>query len=191
MSEDMPVRPTGAAAEGRTGPAEGTERGEAPGGAEGDALAAAIEAARVAIRTHWQEAGAWSGSVTYDSLADTAVRAAEPILRQAITEELTRTTGLAVRGQIREILATHNAEFSAEYQIDERTRQIIDLIVPAARLQERDRLKAERDGLRGKVEAVRALHREVDTDHGSGLSRCDHCLGWWPCETIRALDGQP
>jgi len=41
-----------------------------------------------------------------------------------------------------------------------------------------------------KVTRVRAQHHEVDTDHGSGMSRCDHCLGWWPCDTIRALDGE-
>jgi hypothetical protein len=109
------------------------ERGEAPGGAQGTALAAAIEAARVAIRMHWQEAGGWSGRVTYDSLADTAVRAAEPILRQAAVAENDRTWC--------DIMATVT---------DRDKEQSFNAAVF-------DALKAERDGLRGKVEAVRAL----------------------------------
>lgn len=75
-----------------------------------------------------------------EHMAEIAYAAMEPILRQAIIDELTRTTGAAVRKQLREILAMHNANFCAEHQIDERTQQIIDLIVPAARLQERPRV---------------------------------------------------
>lgn len=92
-----------------------------------------------------------------------AIEAAEPILRQAVIEELARTTGLAVRAQLREILAFHNAEFLAEHQIDERTQQIIDLLVPAARLQERPRVVEQFRAalLTGLDDLQRDEHRRV------------------------------
>lgn len=75
------------------GPGEGDGTGagerEAHGGAQG-AMDAAIEAARLSLIDEWSAGGGWSGTVTYDSLANTAVRAAEPILRKTVAEEIAR-----------------------------------------------------------------------------------------------------
>lgn len=68
--------------------------------------------------------------------------AMEPHIRKTVAEELTAATGIEVRTEIRNRLATFDASFSSEGQIDAFAQRIIDLIVPAARLQERDRIVA-------------------------------------------------
>jgi predicted aldo/keto reductase-like oxidoreductase len=48
-----------------------------------------------------------------------------------------------------------------------------------------ERLQEENDGLQAAIERVRALHR-------SGLKGavCDECEYYYPCPTLRALDGE-
>lgn len=62
----------------------------------------------------------------------------------------------------------------------------------------RDEAEAERDELRAEVERVRDVHQPVDamnTDTGRIVKVCAGCgtdggnWTYWPCRTIRALDG--
>ena len=48
-------------------------------------------------------------------------------------------------------------------------------------------LRAERDALKARVEAVLALHVE----HPAKTGRCNTCDLIWPCPTRRALEGEP
>jgi hypothetical protein len=167
-------------------PAEGTAHGEAPGGAERPA----------------------AGGVT--SFADYAASRAE---RDRMTElvmaglERDRPRGKvdavddlsALRAVVLDAVDARIAWDSPLTEVsDEGLGRIIAAVWQNWRTAERDRVEAERDALRGKVEAVRALHGEYE-------GRCLRCITWcecnptivdqhqhnapWPCPTIQALDG--
>lgn len=57
-----------------------------------------------------------------------------------------------------------------------------------------ERIIAERDQARAQADRVRELHQHGGSMFGDGLEDytpvCAECLGAWPCDTIRALDGE-
>lgn len=97
-------------------------------------IQAALDVVMQAGLTH-----AW-GIIPHDD-AEFTIRAAARILRRAWVDEMTRTTGLAVRTKIRNIL-TDAGNFPSTEQLDAMAQQIVDLLVPPARLQEREQIAA-------------------------------------------------
>jgi hypothetical protein len=82
-------------------------------------------------------------------------------------------------------------------------------VTPASMFSTLVKVVGERDELRRKVEAVRALHTPFETPTRYGLParvQCDYCVrlchsgsglhcdepydAEWPCDTIKALDGE-
>lgn len=108
---------------------------------------AAIEAAARAMYEYHRDEGAWdrldSGwQAEWLNQAEIAYAAMEPHIRRAVAEELTATTGLTVRTEIRKILG--QVPFMPDDdRLNGAAQAIIDLVVPPARLQEHARVVEE------------------------------------------------
>jgi hypothetical protein len=80
-----------------------------------------------------------------------------------------------------------DAEMHAE--IDQLRRQIeifVDMAADWVKVgHEKERLQEENDDLRAAIERVRALHRSWIKG-----AVCDGCAYYYPCPTLRALDGE-
>lgn len=54
-----------------------------------------------------------------------------------------------------------------------------------------EELKRERDAALAAIERVRAIHSRGETRPGEYFCAYPACEGYWPCPTVKALDGAP